>query len=163
MCEKIFSLILFTFLFIACGNNKETNKQFEEIVFNSQIKVDSTFIEINNPLIITNFNQHTDTLYDTNKQLYYNLNDFQGYYLAMCKPIIDTLGIKEINRANKNYLFVLNSGESIPVTRSTFKNQQGLIIFNPKFQPVFWYGNQSANLEIFLKSRLSKNDSITQK
>ena len=160
---KIFTIS--SLLLVSCSNEDDRFKsQLVNITFLQKTNDIPKYINVSRPTVIKFFNSKLDTLYDRDIQKYHNLSDFIGYYSVMCQPILDKFKIESIQGKSEIYCFNLTSGKKLFLDGKSFKNKQGLIIFNQYQAPVYWLGNTSEKLDTYFSKVFSKNnDSITQK
>ncbi|HCS19252.1 MAG TPA: hypothetical protein DIW47_01610 [Bacteroidetes bacterium] len=109
-------------------------------------------------VIITNFIDSIAIKYDhyerkNDKQLYYDLSDFQGYCGLTIYQFDPETKIKRENiNLLKDQLVFVTGTDSFPVERTQLPSEQGLILFNGVDEPVYWKGNQPGGLDTFLLS-----------
>lgn len=141
-----------------------TDSSKQEFVSDHLIKLEFENIEarseyttsINKPVVIELFANDLDyNKYESEnaKQEYYDLVDFQGYYIEIISPILDSMEIERISLAQKDLQlnFSIIKGASFIVDLHKITAKQGLILFNGKTEPVFWNGNDNGELDSFLK------------
>ena len=74
-----------------------------------------------------------------NRQTIYNSYDTYGIYYALVKPVLDSLKVKTVigNFQDNTLTFSVNN-KSYNVDVSRFKENDGVIFFEPGKQPILW-------------------------
>jgi hypothetical protein len=153
-------IILFGILLFGIGctiaKEKSESDQIIEINFeNSSETYSGQTINIGSSTVIEIFAndlEYNEYERENAKQEYYNLTDFQGYYSEIVTPIVDSLNIARIRLADQGTRlnFKTKNGDTHIVDIRKIQSKQGLILFNGKSEPVFWKGDKSSELDIFV-------------
>lgn len=80
---------------------------------------------------------------ENNRQRYYDIMDFYGYYVAVGKHLLDSLNVQTVTTV-KNYTAIqfITDITNYTVDLNRYKTRSGIFLFNGKDYPVFW---ESAN------------------
>jgi hypothetical protein len=151
--------VFFAFMLFVSGCREVSKPTYSShlisLKFESEIQ-DSQRIFIQERVIIKMFvNEFDDDLMESQnrKQEYYNLTDFQGYFSQVVEPVIDSMGVSaySLSQFKGTIVFTGLQGKKYMVKTNTLPCSQGLIIFNGHQEPVFWKGDESGDLEDFLR------------
>lgn len=154
---KLFSLGMII-LAVACNIAPDPNRfnsHLEKMVFENadpKLKDSQTWIEA--PCVVELFPNPEEPRLIADRQEYYNLNEFEGYYSEMVKR---ELKIKHIRITNKDTILYFRNqhNDRYIIDVSRIRAKQGLLFFNgPK--PVFWKGDKAGELQEFVKEYYQK-------